>query len=179
LANVQTALPPAVVDLRPNPVPRGIVAPPSGTRRTPFASNAAYDQENRERKEIGTAGEDLVIKSEQKLLREAGRPDLAVKVERVPDWRGFDIQSWFPDDSPKYIEVKTTEGTSLRAFYWTRNERNFMRDNSESYFLFRLYNYSKVTKTADYFVLEGEFSERIHEQPIEWQVFIKDDSVDT
>lgn len=173
LAHVETALPPTAVELRLNPVPEGIIAPPPGTRRTAFTSNADYDHENRERKKIGTAGEELVIRNEQRLLKEVGREDLAALVKSVPDWRGFDIQSWFPDQSPKYIEVKTTCGTNIRPFYWTRNERNFMLENPQSYCLYRLYNYSEETGTADYFTLEGDLRERIHEQAIEWLVYIR------
>ena len=113
---------------------------------------------------------------ESQLLGDATRADPAKKIERVPDWRGFDIQSWFPDGRPKYIEVKTTTGTGHRPFYWTRNERDFMQENSGSYFLYRLYNYSEDTGTADYFLLEGDFHGRIHEQPMEWLVYIRDDT---
>jgi len=115
-----------------------------------------YESQYKRKKEVGDAGEALVIQREVHLLQEAGLSDLAEKVEKVPDWSGFDIQSYYPDGKDKLIEVKTTVGTIDRPFYLTANEVAIMQENPESYCLYRLYNYDRHQNTAEYFLLYGD-----------------------
>lgn len=165
-----TANLPGALSLR--PVPVGLIEKPIMQQRK-YAANPDYDQENKEKKKTGTGGEDLVITLERLTLHSQNRADLAALVERVPDWQGYDIRSYFADGRPKYIEVKTTTGTERRPFFWTWNERAQMIKYPGSYFLYRLYNYDSETNTADYFLLDGNITDKIHEIPIQYTVYIK------
>ncbi|MEO5741745.1 MAG: DUF3883 domain-containing protein, partial [Vicinamibacterales bacterium] len=76
---------------------------------------------------VGTKGERFVLDLERFRLKEAGRPDLAERVEWVSqsqgDGAGFDIRSFEPDGRELLIEVKTTANNSKRArFFLTANE---------------------------------------------------------
>ncbi|HVU55373.1 MAG TPA: DUF3883 domain-containing protein [Puia sp.] len=159
-------------DLKLQPVPAGLIDKPVMQQRK-YTTNADYDQENKEKKKTGTGGEDLVIALERRALSAQNRTDLAALVDRVPDWHGYDIRSYFADGRPKYIEVKTTTGTENRPFFWTWNEREQMKRYPGTYFLYRLYNYDNDTSTADYFILDGNISDKIHEIPIQYTVYIK------
>jgi len=154
------------------PVPVGLIEKPVMQQRK-YAVNADYDQENKEKKKTGTGGEDLVIALERLILTRQNRPDLAALVDRVPDSHGYDIRSYFEDGRPKYVEVKTTTGTEARPFFWTWNERDQMIKYPDSYFLYRLYNYDGDTNKADYFILDGNIADKIHEIPIQYTVYIK------
>ena len=167
---ISTTKLPSALTLR--PIPIGIIEKPVMQQRR-YATNADYDQENKEKKKTGTGGEDLVIALERLTLIRQNRPDLAALVERVPDWHGYDIHSYFSDGQPKYVEVKTTTGTEARPFFWTWNEREQMIKYPGTYFLYRLYNYDRETDTADYFILDGNIAEKIHEIPIQYSVYIK------
>jgi hypothetical protein len=114
-----------------------------------------FIQESIEKKEIGDAGEALVRQYEIQRLKNIGHEDLSEQVEIVKDGKGYDILSFDAKRKPKYIEVKTTSGNSLTPFDYTINEKTFAEQNSESYFIYRLYNYDEETNTADFFVISA------------------------
>jgi len=157
------------------------VAVPLGRHRTiperqkrPTSVNPDYDAENREKKKIGDAGEQLVINWESTALVEAGRPDLAEKVRKVLDWEGFDILSYYPDGRVKYIEVKTTTGSADRPFVITANEKKTMLERVEAYHLYRLFQYNEARNTALFFDLNGDFSDRVLEEALAFNVYLKE-----
>lgn len=64
--------------------------------------------------ENGLLGESYVLRGEKDRLRRAGRSDLASKVEWVSSQNvaaGYDILSFEPDGTSRYVEVKSTQGT--------------------------------------------------------------------
>ena len=103
------------------------------------------DREERNR-DLGFAGEKLVIAAELKELRDAGRDDLADRLEHtalVDSAAGYDIASFDPATGEKrLIEVKTTTGPIYSAFFISANEVRVSEDQGESYFIYRLYSYS-------------------------------------
>src|SRR5690606_29002270 len=113
-------------NLREQPVPKGKGQLPDRGRATGGNETPDYDAENRTRKELGDRGEALVIAYEKDCLANANRPDLADAICKVPDFEGYDILSFNPDGSKKYIEVKTTSGTYQRPFFWSWNEKATM-----------------------------------------------------
>jgi len=156
--------------LREQPIPKGTGQLPPRGMRVAYESNADYDSENKNRKSIGDAGESLVIELEKEYLIRGRRPDLAAAIRKVLDWEGYDILSFQINGEPRYVEVKTTTGTATRPFYWTKNEKRTMFENSNNYCLYRLYNYDKESGTADFYKLEGDFSALIIEEAVQYLV---------
>lgn len=138
-----------------------------------MSASPDYDAENKEKQKLGKAGEQLVLQWEKAFLEKQGRPDLALKVAKMPDWEGYDILSYHSDDTPKYIEVKTTTGAASRPFVFTSNERKTMLEKSEYYWLYRLYAYDASQNTACFFMLQGDFSDKVLEEPTQFNVYLK------
>ncbi|MEK3711175.1 DUF3427 domain-containing protein [Bacillus sp. FSL K6-1005] len=114
------------------------------------------------KKSIGLSGELLILENEKQFLIENGRKDLAEKVLHTSvvegDGVGFDIQSYFLDGKPKFIEVKTTVGGINTPFIVTANELAFSRANSDSYELHRVYNFKPISKSGYYYLLKGDIA---------------------
>ena len=83
----------------------------------------------------GFDGELMVFEMEKRRLREAGREDLAEKVEHlaaVGKTPGYDIESYTDDGFPRRIEVKSGVG-SKSVFELTRNEKSKAEELGEQY----------------------------------------------
>jgi hypothetical protein len=105
---------------------------------------AARDARNRD---LGKAGETLVLGHERATLRGGGRPDLADRVRWVSqddgDGAGFDIASFEPDGQPRLIEVKTTNGWDRTPFHITRNELAAADQHRDAWRLVRVWNFAR------------------------------------
>lgn len=103
---------------------------------------AARDANNRE---LGRKGEEWVVGLERRLLREAGRNDLADRVRWVAkedgDGLGYDISSFHVDGSEKPIEVKTTNGGPTTPFRVSENEVATSERLGNAYHLYRLFDF--------------------------------------
>jgi hypothetical protein len=123
--------------------------------RAPTAEDEVdFFEEMKNAKELGDAGEALVVEYERWTLRIAGFPELAEKVEPVKDGRGFDVLSFNPDSSEKHIEVKTTRGNWKTPFFMSRNERRYLSNPKNPVVLYRLYRYNDELNTAEYFTVK-------------------------
>lgn len=122
------------------------------------------DQDERN-KSLGLAGEKFVVAKEKERLIAAGLPDLASKVLHSSvirgDGLGYDVMSFFPDGSRKYIEVKTTRGSKGTGFYLSPNELAFSQSHPESYQLHRVFNFDEKSGTGQFFILSGDVSEQV------------------
>lgn len=119
---------------------------------------AAREQRNRD---LGLAGELLVMAHEQEWLREAGRNDLAARVEHVAlsdSAAGYDILSFNLDGGERFIEVKTTTGPASTPFYISENERMVSRKHQEQFCLYRVHSYSREANSAEFYVKNGDIS---------------------
>lgn len=119
---------------------------------------AAREQRNRD---LGLAGELLVMAHEQKRLRDAGRNDLAARVEHVAlsdSAAGYDILSFELDGGERFIEVKTTTGPASTPFYISENEVSVSRQLQELYWLYRVHSYSREKNSAAFYVKNGDVS---------------------
>jgi hypothetical protein len=118
------------------------------------------DERNRQ---LGIAGEELVLLHEKARLMAAGMGELADEVVHVSvmegDSAGYDIRSFELDGSPRFIEVKTTRGEANTSFYLSANEVAFSTVNHGSYFLYRLYEYDASKKSSKMFLLSGSMTE--------------------
>lgn len=111
---------------------------------------AGRDERNRV---LGKAGEERVLHHERTMLLSAGRADLARQVRWVSqedgDGAGYDISSFTPEGHSRLIEVKTTNGWERTPFHITRNELNVAEENSDSWTLLRLWNFSRGPKAFE------------------------------
>jgi len=86
----------------------------------------------------GRAAEEFVVLQEKRRLSKSGRRDLADYVIRVSPENvgaGYDVQSFEIDESPRYIEVKSSIGKAVR-FEWSIGERQFAKENPAAYWIY-------------------------------------------
>jgi hypothetical protein len=127
----------------------------------------------RETRELGLAGELLVLTREQKILVDMGRSDLAERVRHISviegDGAGYDILSYFPDGQPKFIEVKTTRGPKTTDFWISPTEVAFSATNASSYELCRVFDYDPTTVTGGCYSIFGDISRFFLLTPTEYR----------
>jgi Domain of unknown function (DUF3883) len=138
------------------------------------ARKVDYTRESARDKRIGRAGELLVLDYERELLRNAGTPELADKVRHVAevegDGAGYDIGSYDPDGTRKYIEVKSTTGNQTVEFYVTANELQFSRQQSAKFYLYRVYHYDEQNNRGKFFVVKGSLENSFALFPVQFRV---------
>lgn len=118
------------------------------TKGTSTPKKLDFGKEARTLKLLGDRGEKIVMDLEIKSLTEAGRSDLAKKVERVSlesDSFGYDILSFETDGTEKYIEVKATRTSVGSAnFFLTANELRQAKQ-SRNYYIYMVYDVDSAT----------------------------------
>jgi len=142
-----------------------------------------YDQTHRVRKPVrrnyleiearnqtlGLAGEKLVLEFEHKRLWEAGKRDLANRIEHVSnttgDHLGYDIASFEADGRKRLIEVKTTRFGALTPFFASKNEVEVSEAREDEYQLYRLF---KFTQQPKLFVLPGSLRNSCTLDPMQY-----------
>jgi hypothetical protein len=111
---------------------------------------ARRDERNRE---LGRAGEELILVHERATLTGAGREDLADRVRWTSiedgDGAGYDIASFRPDGRERLIEVKTTNGWERTPFHISRNELNVAEQRRHVWCLLRIWNFSREAKAFE------------------------------
>lgn len=125
-----------------------------------------------EKKEIGDAGEELVINYEKIRLRALGKNDLADDVNGAKDGEGYDIRSFNEDGKPLYIEVKTTRGSQDTPFDLSLNEYLFAERHKTDYIIYRLYNYDEELNSADFYSISEPLNNLLF-QPTGYKVYNK------
>lgn len=108
------------------------------------------DMRNRE---LGQAGEEMVLEYEKRFLVGCERRDLANNVKWISkeegDGAGYDILSFDPRGEKRFVEVKTTVGGNRTPFFISRNERRFAERNVENFCLFRVFNFRKEPRAFE------------------------------
>lgn len=111
---------------------------------------AARDERNRQ---LGKAGEQLVLKHEKSTLLTAGRDDLAKRVRWTAvedgDGWGYDIHSFAPNGRDRLIEVKTTNGWERTPFHISRNELQVANEQRDDWHLIRLWDFARKPKAFE------------------------------
>jgi hypothetical protein len=153
--------------------------PPGGQHTIQFRARkgvdfAANDAAN---KELGRAGEIAVLNMERERLQAVGRLDLAAKVRHIAveegDGAGYDVLSWTASGHPKYIEVKTTKGGKESAFYLTQNELAFSKEHADSFYLYRLFEFSESKATGQFWMRQGNLEDTLDLVPTEYRAHIR------
>jgi len=125
-----------------------------------FFDPAARDARNRS---IGERGEALVLDHERAKLSDAGRPDLAERVEwsskMVGDGLGYDISTFEVSGEPRQLEIKTTPGWATTPFHLSRNEREVAERDASSWRLVRVWDIARRPRA---FVLRPPLVNQLH-----------------
>ena len=128
---------------------------------------AGRDESNRK---LGRAGEEWVFGFEHQRLLSIGEPDLLQKIEWTSELRGdgagYDILSCESFSVPRYIEVKTTNGSLSSPFVISRNELEFSRDFGEEYYLYRLFQFRQKPTL---YMLRGPVSSHVHLEVMDYR----------
>jgi len=120
--------------------------------------------------DIGNQGERVVFDYEQWSLHQAGKPELATKVEWVSrdrgDGAGYDILSYDVNGQEKYVEVKSTTMGIKAPIFFTRNELEFSKTHASKFWLYRLYN---LFGTPKMFVRKGSIDSMCKVVPVSYK----------
>ena len=107
---------------------------------------------------------------EQQRLIDTDHADLYAKIDwvsdRLGDGTGFDILSYDAVERPRYIEVKTTNGTKRSSFIVSRNELEFSRDVGDMFHLYRVFAFRQQPRL---FVLQGDISRKLHLEALDYR----------
>lgn len=118
-----------------------------------------------ENKKLGYLGEFFILQNEINLLKSQGKFELANRVKHVSvevgDGLGYDILSFDTNGAEKKIEVKTTRSGINRPFYLTRNEINISEKYAETYYLYRLFDFSPTNSKGKYYIIEGSLEDKL------------------
>jgi len=124
------------------------ILPPNATSMTGHNGKGGgkktdFEKEARRLRMFGDRGEKIVMDLEINRLREAGKLELAKKVERVSlksDYLGYDILSFETNGTEKHIEVKATRAKVGSAnFFLSANEFKTAQE-LENYFIYMVYD---------------------------------------
>ncbi|MGP1447952.1 MAG: DUF3883 domain-containing protein [Candidatus Limimorpha sp.] len=109
---------------------------------------------------MGDLGELLVLQHEQEKLKALGikkTPEHKSKSEG--DGIGYDILSYDETGKEIIIEVKTTTCNADAPFFITRNELTRSQQDSDKFFLYRLYEFDDSDNKAKYYKRQGDSTE--------------------
>ena len=156
--------------------PEKIIAPnhtnkPWLSRKGQRIDFAEKDAANRK---LGKLGEEFVYALERHRLKEAGRDDLASKVEWVAqtigDGLAFDILSFDETcDSERKLEVKATVLGKFFPFYVTVNEVRCSDDIPDQFHLFRVFN---MGREPQIYILHGSLNILCQLEPVLFRAVI-------
>jgi hypothetical protein len=134
---------------------------------------ADYARINARDRQIGLAGELLVLDYERQELLSAGMAELADKVRHVAelegDGAGYDIESFTSSGTRKYIEVKTTIGDDDNEFFVTANELEFSKQHTDNFYLYRVYRYDEQNRRGKFFSIKGSLESKFALFPIQFR----------
>lgn len=142
--------------------------------------NTDFVRRDAENRRLGRLGEEWVVDFERRRLHdEAGRSDLARRVEWIADTRGdgagFDIASFDADESPRLIEVKTTGSGRQFPFMVTSNEVRVSEREASRYHLYRVFEFARDPRM---YILRGALSEVCRLEPTQYRARPGGDAVD-
>ncbi|MET3723448.1 DUF3427 domain-containing protein [Sphingomonas trueperi] len=167
---------------RPAPGLTAIAAPVGrswGETTRTFQARKFRRKTEQESRALGLAGELLVVDHERRILAQAGRPDLAAKVDHISvnagDGAGYDIRSFNLDGSDRFIEVKTTTGVAGTPFYISANEVDFSELVKESFFIYRVCEFDQKSNSGKFYLINGIISDSHCLKPVLYRAVAKPD----
>ncbi|BDY03352.1 DUF3427 domain-containing protein [Ferrimonas sp. YFM] len=127
-----------------------------------------WDKRDQRNREVGLRGEELVLAYEKSQLLQAGRPDLAKKVEHVAltnSAAGYDLLSFDAHGHRKYIEVKTTSDSHNTPFYISRNEVERSLELGKDYWIYRVFGFNPTNTQTRFYKIQGAADQVLNLQP--------------
>jgi hypothetical protein len=125
-----------------------------------------YLEKEQNNRSLGKEGEKLVVDYERWRLLEAGKNNLADKIEWVSrekgDGMGYDILSKNNNGTNRFIEVKTTKLSKETPIYLSRTELKFSSLKEKDFFLYRVFDF---TKSPQIFIKQGNYESYCQLQP--------------
>ena len=119
---------------------------------------------------LGIAGELFALEVEHRRLWEAGRKDLAERIEHVAltqgDGLGYDILSYEPNGAERLIEVKTTAFGQMTPFFASKKEVIVSENRAQHYQLYRVFKFRQSPRV---FVLSGSLRQSCVLDPIAYR----------
>lgn len=153
--------------------PNGKINPKSRSYNDFHGRDIDFEKVASEQRELGDAGEQLVMNFEIRQLRKWGMSEKLSKVRIARPGEGFDVFSFDVNGNDKFIEVKTTSGDRNSRFFLTRNEVNFMREHKSNFSLYRVYNYNKAINSGKFFEIPGDMQSRLSMDPVVFEVVVE------
>lgn len=136
-----------------------------------------YIENEKEKKRIGDLGELLVLQYEQEKLKSLGINKSPIhKSKTEGDGLGYDILSYDENGKEIYIEVKTTTKNYYESFFITINELTRSQQNSENYYIYRLYKFDYIKNTAKCHKFQGDLTV-FCSNPIKFKVKLKESRI--
>jgi hypothetical protein len=127
-----------------------------------------FEREFRNR-QLGEAGEELVVRMEQERLHGRGLNRLADQVEWVShtrgDGAGFDVLSFEENGKERFIEVKTTSFAKETPFFVSRSEVEFSSTFRDQYQLYRLFTFRDTPRL---YSLTGALEQSVLLEPVQF-----------
>jgi hypothetical protein len=119
---------------------------------------------------LGSAGERFILNLEHQRLWEAGRRQLAERIEHVSqtqgDGLGYDVISFETDGRERLIEVKTTGFGAMTPFFASKREVSVSEERSQQFSLYRVFKFRESPKV---FVLNGSLRESCILDPVQFR----------
>jgi hypothetical protein len=107
-----------------------------------------------------------VVDLERESLRRVGRDDLAERVQwsarQVGDGLGYDVTSFLPTGSERFIEVKTTNLGPGNPFYITHWEIGVSRERAPQYSIYRVHGFARDPRI---YVINGSVEDHVRLEP--------------
>ena len=144
------------------------------TRSHRLVVDIDFNDLNRRKKDLGTAGELLVMREEIEKLKRLGidkQPEYVANT--IGDGLGYDILSYDEQGNPIYIEVKTTRTGSIDGFFMSQREVKESLNRGNSYRIYRVYKFDDQKMTANIHIYIGPVCNSVFLlEPTEYRVFI-------
>lgn len=154
--------------------PQGTSSAPRDETQTRLARKFDPALRDLRARELGVAGEALVVNREKAWLTAQGKPKLAAQVRWIAredgDGAGFDILSFNLNGKDRWLEVKTTNGGDTTPFYLTRNELFVSEANLDRYRIVRLFDFARVPRA---YRLSPPLADRLVLDPVSYRASLR------
>lgn len=129
-----------------------------------------YVEREARNQSLGRAGEEFVVEFERWRLSQIGEEALAKRVDWVShtkgDGLGYDVKSFDAYGNDRFIEVKTTAYGVATPFFVTENELAFAKLKTESFRLYRVFEFRHAPRLFD---LPGNLAEHCILDPVSYR----------
>jgi hypothetical protein len=106
---------------------------------------------------LGFSGELAVMFYEANKLKKLGIKKAVKHISKeLGNLQGYDVLSYDENGKEIFIEVKTTRLPNSHAFFITRNELEFSKNNNDKYFLYRIFDFNPKTLEGKFYILKGD-----------------------